>query len=274
MIARMNAFFMLLALAGSTVVTQAAPVKAPVATSPKAPIAPVKAPTAPIKFPAAPVVPPKAPTKGPTKVPTKSPTKVPTKAPTKMPIKAPTKAPIKAPTKMPIKAPTKAPIKAPTKAPIKAPTKAPVKAPVVAPKAPVKAPVQAPVKAPVPTPVQSPVKVPVATTSIPTLAPLATVSNVTRINAGGDSFTDALGQIWMADTNFNDGAGYGSCPKSINGTVEDDLYCTFRWFAPWHKSPHSYNIQVPAPAKYAVRLHFAEIVSPFPVYQMTDCSFY
>jgi Malectin domain len=269
MIARMNAFLVVLAVAGSTIVTQAAPVKSPVTAPAKAPIAPVKAPTAPIKTPTAPlmapVVPPKAPTKGPTKVPAKSPTKVPIKAPTKVPTKAPTKLPIKAPTKAPIKAPTATPVKAPVAAPKS--TAAPAKTPVSVSRAPVKAPVQAPVKvpfkAPVPTPVLSPVKAPLAVTNAPTLAPFATISNVTRINAGGDSYTDALGQIWMADTNFNDGAGYGSCPKSINGTVEDDLYCTFRWFAPWHKSPHSYNIQVPAPAKYAVRLHFAEIVSLF-----------
>jgi Malectin domain len=105
----------------------------------------------------------------------------------------------------------------------------------------------------------APVKPP---TRAPTLAPSAADLTVARINVGGDALVDSKGKAWSADSFFADnGAGYWSCPKSINNTVDDDLYCTFRWYAPWHKSPYIYDIPVPSQSNYLVRLHFAEIVS-------------
>ena len=87
-------------------------------------------------------------------------------------------------------------------------------------------------------------------------------STATRINVGGDQFVDSTGKTWIADNYFGGkGAAYGSCPKAIANTVDDDLYCTNRWFAPWHGAPFVYQIPVPSSSQYQVRLHFAEIVS-------------
>jgi hypothetical protein len=84
----------------------------------------------------------------------------------------------------------------------------------------------------------------------------------TRINVGGGAFVDSTGKTWIADNYFEGkGAAYGACPRAIANTVDGGLYCTNRWFAPWHVAPFLYQIPVPAAAVYQVRLHFAEIVS-------------
>jgi glucose/arabinose dehydrogenase len=73
-----------------------------------------------------------------------------------------------------------------------------------------------------------------------------------RINAGGSNFTDSLGRVWMADTNFS-GGSTSSTTVAIGGTVEDALYQTERWAGTF-----SYQIPV-TPNTYEVTLHFAEI---------------
>ena len=93
------------------------------------------------------------------------------------------------------------------------------------------------------------------------LLPLALVSNaalaqVIRINAGGGQFTDPTGNVWQGDAYFNSGQGTWDCPKAINGTNNDDLYCTYRWFN--QAQPYLYQIPVPN-GYYNVRLHFAEM---------------
>jgi Malectin domain len=150
-------------------------------------------------------------------------------------------------------------MKAPTATPVKVPVSVPKAAPV---KAPVKAPFKAPFNAPVPTPVLPPVEVaPVTPTSAPTWAPAAVDYAVARINVGGFPFMDSNGKFWNAETVADNGAVYWSCPKNILNTVNDDLYCTFRWYGPMHKTPYVVEIPVPFQANYLVRLHFAEIVS-------------
>ena len=96
-----------------------------------------------------------------------------------------------------------------------------------------------------------------------TPAPLPSpTSTATRINVGGGQFVDSTGKTWIADNYFGGkGATYWSCPKAITNTVEDDLYCSNRWFAPWHGAPFVYEIPVPSSSQYRIRLHFAEIVS-------------
>ena len=98
---------------------------------------------------------------------------------------------------------------------------------------------------------------------IQTPAPVSSpTSAATRINVGGGPFVDSTGKTWIADNYFGGkGAAYWACPKAIANTAEDELYCTNRWFAPWHGAPFVYEIPVPSSAQYRVRLHFAEIVS-------------
>jgi Malectin domain len=226
-----------------------APIPAPTAPIP-APTAPIPAPTAPIPAPTAPIPAPTAPIPAPT-APIQAPT-APIQAPT-APIPAPT-APVQAP-KAPIPAPT-APLPAPT-APITAPT-----APIPAPTAPIPAPT-APIPAPTapnPAPVSPPVVPPPNAPITPPTAPTATA--IERINAGGGQFADAAGNTWIADNYFGGkGAGFGSCPAIVANTVDDELYCTNRWFASWDSPPFVYQIPVSVAGLYEVRLHFAELVS-------------
>ena len=101
---------------------------------------------------------------------------------------------------------------------------------------------------------------PAPTAPIPT-APAST-STTTRINVGGGQFVDSTGNTWIADNYFGGkGAAYGSCPKAIANSVDDELYCTMRWFAPWHGPPFVYEIPVSSSSQYQVKLHFADIVS-------------
>ena len=80
-------------------------------------------------------------------------------------------------------------------------------------------------------------------------------SAVYRINAGGPSFTDSLGRVWTADSNFNTGNVY-SVANAIAGTVDDPLFQTERWDAA--TAPElQYSLPV-ANGKYTVNLYFAE----------------
>jgi Malectin domain len=73
---------------------------------------------------------------------------------------------------------------------------------------------------------------------------------------------DAAGNTWIADNYFGSkGAAYGSCPAIVANTVDDELYCTNRWFASYHGPPFVYEIPVSVAGLYEIRLHFAELVS-------------
>ncbi len=79
-----------------------------------------------------------------------------------------------------------------------------------------------------------------------------------RINAGGGSYTDSLGQVWSADQGFNTGST-SSTTAAIAGTVEDTLFRTERWDG--STLPElQYSLAVPN-GTYRVKLYFAEIYS-------------
>ncbi len=99
-------------------------------------------------------------------------------------------------------------------------------------------------------------------TQTPTATPSATptrVSYVQRVNCGGASFTDGLGNTWAADRVFAAGPwGYthtSSTAKSstmaVAGTPEDGLYQR------WRDNPGEYRFTVPN-GNYQVTLRFAE----------------
>lgn len=73
-----------------------------------------------------------------------------------------------------------------------------------------------------------------------------------RINSGGPSYTDSLGNVWSADKNYSGGATYTTSTTSISGTVEDTLYRSERY------GNVSYAISVPS-GSYTLKLHFAEV---------------
>ena len=72
-----------------------------------------------------------------------------------------------------------------------------------------------------------------------------------RVNVGGNSYTDSLGQPWSADTGYTGGSTY-SVSSPIGATLEDALYQTQRYGA------LQYQFSVPAGA-YNVKLKFAEL---------------
>jgi hypothetical protein len=72
-----------------------------------------------------------------------------------------------------------------------------------------------------------------------------------RINAGGPSVVDSLGQTWAAD-NSSSGGGTYTAGSPIAGTVDDTLYQSERW------GTYAYNLPVPN-GTYTVTLKFAEI---------------
>ncbi len=77
-----------------------------------------------------------------------------------------------------------------------------------------------------------------------------------RVNAGGDEYVDADGNLWQADTGYNTGQVY-AVNSPISGTSEDYLYQTERWD---HGSGAelTYGFNVPD-GQYRVNLHFANI---------------
>ncbi|MFH0878989.1 MAG: malectin domain-containing carbohydrate-binding protein [Lentisphaerota bacterium] len=77
------------------------------------------------------------------------------------------------------------------------------------------------------------------------------------VNAGGGSYTDATGQVWMDDAPFfNTGSPY-STTSTISGTTMQPLYRTERWDdATDPEMAYSFAVE---PGAYVVRLHFAEI---------------
>jgi hypothetical protein len=118
-----------------------------------------------------------------------------------------------------------------------------------------------------PTPSNTPTVTPTPTeTATPTVTPTPTNTPtdlpapppyVQRVNAGGSTFTDGQGLVWMADKAFATGSwGYStgsakSSTKAVNGTTDDLLYQNYREIA------GEYRFTIPNGA-YAVRLKFAE----------------
>lgn len=88
-------------------------------------------------------------------------------------------------------------------------------------------------------------------TPIPTPTPL--ITSVWRVNAGGPAFTDSLGNLWRADTQYFGGSSATS-PGAISGTVDDTLYQSERW------GNSTYTFNTP-PGNYQVTLKFAEVYS-------------
>ena len=76
-----------------------------------------------------------------------------------------------------------------------------------------------------------------------------------RINAGGGSYLDGLGQLWAGDSGYNTGSASTSAAP-IGGTTDDALYQSVRWDEP--STPElRYTFGVPD-GIYIVLLHFAE----------------
>jgi N-acetylneuraminic acid mutarotase/glucose/arabinose dehydrogenase len=77
-----------------------------------------------------------------------------------------------------------------------------------------------------------------------------------RINTGGGTYIDSLGNSWLADTLYNTGNQF-TTGDQINGTVDDPLYQSERW-DPGSAPELQYAITVPS-GEYEVFLHFADI---------------
>ncbi|MBI4587190.1 MAG: protein kinase [Planctomycetes bacterium] len=97
------------------------------------------------------------------------------------------------------------------------------------------------------------------------------VKDSIRINCGGDDYRDHRGRLWGRDRFFGSGYRFGGLLWSvyesrrsslfegeIDGTEDDPLYQTERWFLNDELSPYFYRIPLP-PGNYQVILHFAEI---------------
>jgi glucose/arabinose dehydrogenase/uncharacterized protein involved in tolerance to divalent cations len=80
-----------------------------------------------------------------------------------------------------------------------------------------------------------------------------------RINAGGNAFTDTLGNMWVKDVFFNTGGAieesFGA-PQSITGTTNGELYLTSR-YDPGTSPSLAYNIPIKN-GDYTITLHFSE----------------
>jgi len=99
---------------------------------------------------------------------------------------------------------------------------------------------------------------PTPTATATTVVPVATVAY--RVNAGGGAYVDGAGNAWSADQAYTAGGwgyagGFGnSVPSAINGSSDDALYQSERW---WNGAG-VYKFTVPNGA-YDVVLKFAEI---------------
>jgi hypothetical protein len=76
-----------------------------------------------------------------------------------------------------------------------------------------------------------------------------------RINCGGGNYTDSKGQLWQADTAYNEGAA-STIPDAIAGTVDPTLYQTARYSSN-RETDMVYGFTVPN-GQYHVNLYFAE----------------
>jgi hypothetical protein len=81
---------------------------------------------------------------------------------------------------------------------------------------------------------------------------------VYRVNAGGSSYTDTLGQVWEADNRYvSFGRSFTVTGAAIAGTDDDVLFRSERWDHP-SDDPMRFDFQVEN-GLYQVRLGFAEI---------------
>ena len=83
--------------------------------------------------------------------------------------------------------------------------------------------------------------------------------NTVRVNAGGESYTDAGGKIWSADCCYSGGRTF-STTKPIAGTDDAPLYQSQHWGS----APFSYTFSGLADGAYRVTLGFAEIAGLAP----------
>jgi chitodextrinase len=87
---------------------------------------------------------------------------------------------------------------------------------------------------------------------------LSTGSALVRVNAGGGSYTDESGNLWLADYGYNTGEQF-STSDPINGTTDDALYQSER-FDSATIPELLYSFDVPN-GTYTVNLYFAELYS-------------
>ncbi len=87
-----------------------------------------------------------------------------------------------------------------------------------------------------------------------TFTPTPVVASTWRVNAGGPNYTDSLGNLWAADTNFSGGTA-ATATGSVTGTADPTLYASQRYGASF-----SYVFHVPA-GSYQATLKFAETYS-------------
>jgi hypothetical protein len=77
-----------------------------------------------------------------------------------------------------------------------------------------------------------------------------------RVNCGGPSYTDSLGNVWQADFGFNTGTAGGNATANVSGTTNPKLFQSDRWNAST-STPLIYTFNV-ANGSYTVNLYFAE----------------
>jgi len=77
-----------------------------------------------------------------------------------------------------------------------------------------------------------------------------------RVNCGGPSYTDSLGNVWQADFGFNTGTVGGNASALVSGTTDPKLFQTDRWNSSL-TTPLKYAFNV-TNGYYRVILHFAE----------------
>jgi len=110
-----------------------------------------------------------------------------------------------------------------------------------------------PVEAPATSPVAPPVAAPVA-------APTAGGFEL-RINSGGPQIVDPSGNTWINDVPYLYAAQGDTWANGvpIAGTNNDAMYQTERFFNRWAEPgvQYGYEIPVPTPGTYRVRVHFA-----------------
>ena len=83
--------------------------------------------------------------------------------------------------------------------------------------------------------------------------PLAPGTTTLRINSGGGTYTDSLGNAWQADADFTGGATYAYPGLTVTGTTDPTLYQDVRY------STGTFSYTLPAsPGAYTLKLHFVE----------------
>jgi hypothetical protein len=80
-----------------------------------------------------------------------------------------------------------------------------------------------------------------------------------RVNVGGPSYTDSLGQVWSADSGFNLGNVSGCAPTAtVTGTPDPALFKSARYGLPPAVMQYSFAV---ANGSYQANLYFAETCS-------------